>query len=68
MTKEESVDPMLSARNQEVMTRLATGKKAPVEKQEMRQLTRRNYEKLPEIIAKKEEARRMEELLLNKKR
>lgn len=44
------------------MTRLATGQKANVDKKQMRLLTVKNYEKLPEIIKKKQEEKRQEEL------
>jgi len=37
------------------MMRLASGKKANVDKKTMRLLTIKNYEKLPEIIKKKQE-------------
>lgn len=41
--------------NEELMMRLASGKKANVDKKTMRLLTIKNYEKLPEIIKKKQE-------------
>ena len=50
-----------SAANDELMNRLANGQKANVDKKAMRQLTIKNYEKLPEIIKKKQEAQRLED-------
>lgn len=48
------------------MERLASGQKGPVDKRAMRRLTAKNFEKLPEILQKKEEAKRNEERLAKK--
>ena len=58
----------LSLKNQELMTRLASGMKGKVDKKAMKRLTVKNYEKLPEIIKKKEEAKQKEELAAKKAR
>lgn len=52
----------------ELLTRLASGTKAKVDLQAMRRLTKGNYEKLPEILKKKEDAKRQEELAVKKAR
>lgn len=39
--------------SEELMNRLIYGSKAKVSKQEMLALTRKNYEKLPEVVEKK---------------
>ena len=44
-------------KNQDLMARLASGGKAMVDKKAMRKLTIKNYEKLPEIMKKKQEAK-----------
>ena len=41
-------------KNQEMLSRLASGAKVQVDRKSMRRLTIKNYEKLPEIIQKKE--------------
>ena len=40
------------------MSRLASGKKHEVDKKAMKKLTTKNYAKLPEIMRKKEEAKK----------
>mmetsp|Transcript_4890 Transcript_4890/g.8373 ORF Transcript_4890/g.8373 Transcript_4890/m.8373 type:complete len:228 (-) Transcript_4890:57-740(-) len=57
-----------SARNMELMTRLATGSKAVMDMKQMKQLATKNYQKLPEILKKKEEEKRREQLMENKRR
>lgn len=52
----------------ELLTRLAAGKRANVDLQAMKRRTRGNYEKLPEILKKKEEAKKQEDLLEKKAR
>lgn len=52
----------------ELLTRLASGTKAKIDKQSMRRLTKDNYEKLPEILKKKEDAKKHEELVKKKER
>lgn len=42
----------------ELLSRLASGTKAKIDKQSMRRLTKDNYEKLPEILKKKEDAKK----------
>ena len=44
------------------MIRLATGKKEPINKKEMKKLTTKNYQNLPEIRKKKEEEKKQREL------
>lgn len=46
----------------ELMHRLATGQKAQVDMKEMKKITNKNYENLPEIKKKKEEEKKREEL------
>lgn len=48
------VDPE-AEKNKELMARLATGVKATVDMKQMKKLTIKNYEKLPEIVKKKQE-------------
>ena len=43
------------------MSRLASGKKHDVDKKEMKKLTNKNYEQLPEVKKKREEERKKEE-------
>jgi alstrom syndrome protein 1 len=43
------------------MLRLALGKKVPVDKKEMKKLTKQNYENLPEIKKKKEEEKKKQD-------
>jgi hypothetical protein len=50
------------AKNNELMSRLASGQKADVSKKEMLKLTNKNYEMLPEVRKKKEEERKKEEM------
>jgi hypothetical protein len=45
-----------------LMQRLATGQKTTLNKKEMKELTIKNYENLPEIKKKKEEEKKREEL------
>ena len=45
----------------ELMARLATGQKAAVDLKEMKKITHKNYENLPEIKKKKEEEKKKEE-------
>lgn len=45
----------------ELMQRLAMGQKAVVEKHEMKKITSKNYENLPEIKQKKEMEKKKEE-------
>ena len=45
----------------ELMHRLATGQKAQVDIKEMKKITNKNYENLPEIKKKKEEEKKKEE-------
>uniref|UniRef100_A0A7S3N4M2 Uncharacterized protein n=1 Tax=Strombidium inclinatum TaxID=197538 RepID=A0A7S3N4M2_9SPIT len=66
--EDDATEAALSARNQELMARLAKGVKVSVQKKEMKKLTKKNYDKLPEIIAKKEEAKKNEETMAKKKR
>ena len=44
------------------MKRLATGEKKPIDKKEMKKLTHKNYQNLPEIKKKKEAEIRKQEL------
>ena len=46
----------------ELLQRLASGQKAFVDKKAMRKLTKNNYENLPEVRQRKEDAKRREEL------
>lgn len=46
----------------DLLSRLATGSKVQVDEKSMKRLTIKNYEKLPEIIKKKEEQKKQEEL------
>ena len=50
----------------ELMSRLGAGKRVKVEKEEMKKLTAKNYATLPEIMRKKEEAKKNEEMLARK--
>ena len=50
------------------MTRLVSGAKVKVDSVAMKRLTSKNYEKLPEVQRKKQEAKRREEELEKKKR
>ena len=50
------------------MERLAHGKRTTVNKKEMNQRTRQNYQNLPEIKRKKEEERKRKEALENKEK
>ena len=45
-----------------LLSRLASGQKASVDIKSMKRLTNKNYEKLPEIQKKKEEAKKQEDL------
>jgi ALMS motif len=47
--------------NDDLMIRLAMGKKVTVDKKEMKKLTKQNYENLPEIKKKKEEEKKKQE-------
>ena len=47
--------------NPELMSRLAKGERAEVDKKSMRQLTSKNYELLPEVKKKKEEDAKKEQ-------
>jgi len=44
------------------MDRLANGKRTTVDKKEMKKLTTRNYENLPEIKKRKDEEKKRQEL------
>lgn len=48
--------------NPELLSRLAKGEKVQVSKQDMHQLTKKNYQNLPEVKKKREEKERIEEL------
>lgn len=52
--------------NQELMERLALGKKVQVTKKDYLQLTNKNYELLPEIQRRKEEEKKKEEMKKNR--
>ena len=52
----------------ELLSRLASGQKALVDKKEMKKLTRTNYENLPEVRQRKEDAKKREELLAKKQK
>ena len=54
--------------NEQLLSRLASGQKGPIDKKSMKRLTHKNYEKLPEIRKKKEDAKKAEELLAKKER
>lgn len=45
-----------------MLSRLAAGSKASVDKRAMKQLTGKNYAKLPEILKRKEEAKQKVEM------
>lgn len=45
----------------DLMQRLAMGQKAQIDKQEMKKITNKNYENLPEIKKKKEEEKKKED-------
>ena len=45
-------------RNQNLMSRLASGAKTSIDKKAMKRLTSKNYEKLPEVVRQKEEAKK----------
>lgn len=47
--------------NYDLMARLATGKKVKVDKQEMKKLTKKNYEALPENKKKRDEEKKRQE-------
>ena len=51
----------LKGGNPELMSRLAKGERAEVDKKSMRQLTSKNYELLPEVKKKKEEDAKKEQ-------
>ena len=51
-----------------ILSRLASGQKVSVDKKAMKRLTSKNYEKLPEIRKKKEDAKKQEELVAKKQR
>ena len=51
-----------------LMSRLASGLKTAVDVKAMKRLTIKNYEKLPEIIKKKQEAVKIEELKAKKEK
>lgn len=53
-------------RNQQLMMRLASGGKVTVDMKAMKRLTTKNYEKLPEVIKQKEEAKKQQELAAKK--
>jgi hypothetical protein len=44
--------------NSDLLLRLATGKKEPIDKKEMKKLTQKNYHNLPEIKKKKEDEKK----------
>ena len=48
--------------NIKLMERLATGKKPEVDRKEMKRLTQKNFQNLPEIKQKADEERRLKEL------
>ena len=52
----------------ELLQRLASGQKALVDKKEMRKLTKTNYENLPEVRQRKEDAKKKEEAAAKKQR
>lgn len=47
--------------NEVLLNRLASGQKGPIDKKAMKKLTNKNYEKLPEVKKKKEDAKKAEE-------
>ena len=51
-----------------ILSRLASGQKASGDKKARKRLTSKNYEKLPEIRKKKEDAKKQEELAAKKQR
>lgn len=52
----------------ELLQRLASGQKAIIDKKEMRKLTKTNYENLPEVRQRKEDAKKREELAAKKQK
>ncbi len=48
------------------MSRLAKGEKVQIDRKSMRRLTIKNYEKLPEIIQKKEAEKKLADLMTQK--
>ena len=49
-----------------LMSRLAKGEKVQIDRKSMRRLTIKNYEKLPEIIQKKEAEKKLADLMTQK--
>ena len=45
-----------------MLDRLINGTKGPIDKKEMRALTQKNYDQLPEVKQRKEEMKKREEL------
>lgn len=54
--------------NETLLARLASGQKGPIDRKAMKKLTNKNYENLPEIRKKKEDAKKAEELQAKKER
>lgn len=59
--EEEAKQKAANDPHAKLMARLATGKKHDVDKTEMKKLTNKNYELLPEVRKKREEERKKEE-------
>ena len=51
-----------------LLERLASGQKAKMDKKQMKELTSKNYSKLPEIVKKREEEKKQKELQQKKER
>lgn len=51
---------------EKLLERLATGKKQAVDKKEMKKLTQKNFQNLPEIKQKLDEERKQKEMLARK--
>ena len=50
------------------MSRLIKGEKPSVDKKEMKQLTKKNYHQLPEVLKKREEDKKKEEQRLRREK
>ena len=48
--------------SKQLLDRLINGTKGPIDKKEMRALTQKNYDQLPEVKQRKEEMKKREEL------
>ena len=59
--KKEAID-------EKIMYRLATGQKADIDPKNMKRLTLKNYEKLPEIQKKKQDAQKLEDMKAKKEK